>query len=496
VPDADVMRDLTFGGGAATSVFSPVVMAIILLAGILMLVLPRGKAAVPFFLAAVIVPLDQVLVVGSLHFPMLRLLIVFGLVRIALDKLSGKGDVYSGGLNGIDKAMMVLATFTLINGILLWREPAEVVYQLGGILTSLGGYTVLRFLIRDEEDVSRTIRAWAIVCAVLGAIMVTELATGKNFLYMAVGGSRAAYATNVLVRDGVLRARGAFLHPILAGTFGGFSLPLFVGLWWRNQGGRLNAIIGAIGAIAMCFTASSSTALMGLMGGVVGLFFWFARRDMRSVRRGVVAFLVLIQIYLLHNMRPVWHVIVDIDTTGSSSSWHRYMLIDECVHHFFSWFLVGTKDYGAWGWEMWDLSNQYVATADVSGLIPLVAFVVTIVLAFKYIGAARRAAEGNKQEELFTWALGASLFANVIAFIGISYFDQTVVGWYAVLAMICAVSLPARQGQLAPAPATTKIEGRVLGRSPQPGPRGPLQPFPGKNLGPIPKYNPVRKSYN
>jgi hypothetical protein len=43
--------------------------------------------------------------------------------------------------------------------------------------------------------------------------------------------------------------------------------------------------------------------------------------------------------------------------------------------------------------------------------------------------------------------LGASLFANVVAFFGISYFDQTIVAWYALLAMIYAATISVRRGQ-------------------------------------------------
>ena len=61
---------------------------------------------------------------------------------------------------------------------------------------------------------------------------------------------------------------------------------------------------------------------------------------------------------------------------------------------------------------------------------------------------ARQAAarEKEKKKALFIWAVGAALFANVIAFFGISYFDQTIVGWYGLLALISAtVGLPHKQ---------------------------------------------------
>src|SRR5208282_2357750 len=63
-----------------------------------------------------------------------------------------------------------------------------------------------------------------------------------------------------------------------------------------------------------------------------------------------------------------------------------------------------------------------------------------------YVGKARRSTRDQK-EQFFLWALGAALFANVVAFFGISYFDQTIVAWYALLAMILAATISVRRGQ-------------------------------------------------
>ncbi|MGA2844495.1 MAG: hypothetical protein ABSF68_03640, partial [Candidatus Acidiferrales bacterium] len=40
----------------------------------------------------------------------------------------------------------------------------------------------------------------------------------------------------------------------------------------------------------------------------------------------------------------------------------------------------------------------------------------------------------------FLWLLGVALFSNLIAFLGISYFDQTFITWYALIAMIIAAT--------------------------------------------------------
>jgi hypothetical protein len=74
------------------------------------------------------------------------------------------------------------------------------------------------------------------------------------------------------------------------------------------------------------------------------------------------------------------------------------------------------------------------------------------VYGFKYLGRARRATR-NKQQQRFLWALGAALFANVVAFMGIAYIDQTQVVWYALLAAISAAAVVCSKREVIPVQA-------------------------------------------
>jgi hypothetical protein len=162
---------------------------------------------------------------------------------------------------------------------------------------------------------------------------------------------------------------------------------------------------------------------------------------MRLVRWGFVATLVFLHLVM---KAPVWALIARVDVVGGSSGYHRYMLVDQFIRRFGDWWLLGTKVNSEWGWDMWDLANQYVAVGEVSGLLPFVFFLAIIVCGFKYVGLARKVCEEKrkKENEAFLWAIGAALFANVVAFFGISYFDQTQVVWYALLAIIPITTIP------------------------------------------------------
>ena len=108
---------------------------------------------------------------------------------------------------------------------------------------------------------------------------------------------------------------------------------------------------------------------------------------MRLVRWGIIATLIALQLVM---KSPVWHIITHFDISGSS--YHRYELIDQCIHHFWDWWLVGTNSNANWGWDMWDTANQYVSNAYHGGLLGLIFFIAIIAYGFKYLGRARKAA--------------------------------------------------------------------------------------------------------
>jgi hypothetical protein len=430
---------LKFGGGVTQTVLNPAVLILIIIAGILLCVWPRKKAIAAFLAASILIPMDQVLLIGPAHFPMLRILVLFGIIRIVRERNTSKRQLLSGGINKIDIALILLTVFTAVNGVLLFQESGAAIYQLGNLYTDFGVYFLLRFLIRDEEDIVYTIQTLAWITAVIAMIMVYERASGHN-PYALLGGANAAAYANLMARDDKFRAIGCFSHPILAGTFGAVLAPLFIGLWLKAKKYRTIAVLGIISATVMTITCNSSTPVLGYAAGVLALCLWPVRGWMRAIRWGILFTLVSLHLVM---KAPVWHLIARIDITGGSSSWHRFMLVDQCIRHFSDWWLVGVKDTSAWGWDMWDTANQYVGTCDNSGLLPFLLFLAILVYGFKYLGRARRAAAKDKKTALFIWALGAALFANVVAFFGISYFDQTIVAWYGLLAIIsAAVALP------------------------------------------------------
>jgi hypothetical protein len=432
------LQNLHFGGGVSQTVINPGVLAAVLVAGVLMYIWPRQKAVAAFLAAALMVPTDQVLLIGPAHFPMLRILILFGIFRMSREKISSGMAIFSGGIKAIDVGVIALASVVAVNAVILFQATGALIYQLGELYSIFGTYFLLRFFIRSEEDVASVFHTLAWIAAIVATVMTYEATTGHN-PYALLGGAAASHYASLVARDDRFRAQGPFAHSILAGTFGAILLPLFVALWWKGKRHHKAAIVGVIAATVITIACNSSTPVLAYIAGVLGLLLWPLRGWMRAIRWSIAAAVVMLQLVLKN---PIWHLITKIDISGGSSSWHRFMLIDQCIRHFGDWWLIGVKDTSVWGWDMWDTANTYVATCDNSGLLPFLLFIAILVYGFKFLGRARRIAsrEKDKNRALFVWALGSALFANVIAFFGISYFDQNMVAWYCLLAMISAVA--------------------------------------------------------
>lgn len=427
-------ENFRFGGGASETVLHPAVLVAMLIAIALIFLLPRKYVIGPVLCMAFLVPLGQELLIGGLHFFVFRIILLTVAVRIVVSMFSDAEGAFGGRLGTFDFIFLLWAFFRAMAGILVFSfNSSAMVYQAGFLLDAIGGYFVLRYLIRDEDDIYRTIRALAAISCVIAASMFVERFTQLNAFGL-LGGVRAVPE----VRNGSIRSQGPFQHEILAGTFGAILLPLFF-LLWKSGRSRILAILGAISSTIMVITSHSSTPVLAYGAGLLAICAWPLRRNLRLIRWGVVACLVALHMVM---KAPVWFLIARVDIVGGSSGYHRARLVNDFIMHFRDWWLVGTTENSRWGFNMWDMCNQFVAEGQVGGLATFICFIAMICICFSRIGTARKAVAGDSKKEWFFWIFGAALFSNVVAFFGISYFDQTRFVWFALLAMIATATAP------------------------------------------------------
>ena len=376
-----------YGGGSSGTVLHPAVLAAIALIAILIFILPRKYVAIPLFLGLLIIPFGQNLYVAGVHLYVSRILVSFGLLRMLFAKLAGGEKIVPGGLEILDKLFLVWAIFRVVAVFLVYRHWGPMPNQFSFLWGALGGYLVIRWLIRDTDDVVRLLKVFAVVAAVAAGGMLAERALKFNLFGM-LGGVRSIPE----VRNGRVRATGMFQHALLAGAFGAMMFPLFLWLWKRGKS-FFFGIVGAASSVLMVLLASTSTNLMALIGGILAIFMFPFRGWMRYVRWAVVCGMVAIQLVM---KAPVWFILQYIDLTGGSSGWERANLIDNFLRHIGSWWLYGTHDNVNWGWDMWDMANQFVAEGEGGGLICLLAFIAMIILCFRRLADRQ---EGRRRRQ-------------------------------------------------------------------------------------------------
>ena len=416
-------RDL--GHGATDSILHPVVAVAMLATIVLLLWRPRKYSVVLLLLCTFLVPRGQVIVLAGTHLYVQLIIFLSGFIRVVKDKFR-----LAGGFNSIDKIFIVWASYRVF-AVILTNWPDHSTEQLAFWLQALSGYFLLRYLIQSEDDIARAARTLAVAALILGVCMVYEQHSLVNPFGTYLGGAPTAPE----IRNDIARAQATFGHAILAGCFGATLIPLFVWLWMRKE--WVPAVAGIIGSTMMVLAANSSTPVLAYVAGVLGLLLWPVRRSMKVVRWGIVIALVVLAVAM---NAPVWFVIAHINVVGGSGGYDRAFLIDTCIRHFRDWWLIGTNQNGNWGYDMWDLSNQFVAEAEMGGLVSLICFIAIIAKCFGRLGAARKRVK-PKQQWLF-WCLGSVMLAHIFAYFGVAYWDQTQIWWFLTLAMISAVTVP------------------------------------------------------
>ena len=241
-----------YGGGLTETQIHPVVLVAMLLAILLILTRSRRQVLVTFLLATFLVPYEQVIVCGGLHFPVRRILIIVAVLRLLMERAKGR-KLLPNGLNKIDKAFIIGTTYQGLARILLFHVAAAVPGQIAFWIESFGGYFLLRYLIQDVEDIAEGAKAFVCLVVIAAACMSIERFRMVNvFGYF---GSRPLLPD---LRDGTARAQAYFGHSILAGCFAATLLPLFYWLWKSNRA-KSFAAAGMLAAPFMVFFSASST---------------------------------------------------------------------------------------------------------------------------------------------------------------------------------------------------------------------------------------------
>jgi hypothetical protein len=219
-----------FGGGSADTVMHPAVVIAMVAAIVLMLALPRKYVVVPFLLALFLLPVGQQLHLAGVHLYVPRIVIPFGLARLIVATRRSRAPIFTGKFNDLDKIFVCWAIFRAMAATFYyWGNTSAFTYQVATLWDVLGGYFLLRFLIRDTKDIALVAKTFAVIVGILGVTMLNESLRNQN-----VFGYFGSVPMVPSFREGKIRAQGPFEHSLLAGTARRRdSLPPLV--WWAVQ---------------------------------------------------------------------------------------------------------------------------------------------------------------------------------------------------------------------------------------------------------------------
>ncbi len=406
----------------------------ILCMGFLLLVLPRRYALAPFLVSACYMTLGQALIIGGLHFYLIRIIIFIGMIRIFIKK-----EIFSIKLNSIDKILIAWLIVISFLYVLFSGNYTSFTQRLGNAYNTIGIYFLIRSLVRDFDDIVFTLKMLGIIIIPLAFLFAMEHTSGKN-PFSILGG----VSVQSEIRNGITRCQGPFLHSILAGTFGATAMPLFVGLWLYSNRSRL-AVGAFLASTYIVIASASSGPAMAYLASIVGLICWSFKSHMKTIRWGIAILVLALTVYM---NAPVWFLISHISNITGGGGWYRSALIDAAYRHFDEWWLIGTGYTANWmstglaiDPNSADMVNYFIEQAVNGGLLALILFIWLIVKCFKTVGVAvRNNARYSTPERLLIWSLGCTVLGHVASFFSVSYFDQLTIFWYLIIAMISVLT--------------------------------------------------------
>jgi hypothetical protein len=409
----------------------PVGLLFTLVASAFLFSLPRRLAAIPLLMGATYMTRGQELEIGPAHFPVVRILVTVGILRVFL-----KREHIANGINAVDRWLILWAVL-LIGGNAFHISDVWL-FRVGVVWSEMGCYFLFRVFLQDCEDVERIFKVLCLALIPVAVLMLMEKVIGKNY-FAFLGG---VWEVPVL-RNGHFRAQGPFAIYLLAGTVGATIFPMALYLW-KNH--RRHALGGLFTGGGILFASTSSGPIMMLLSILFGLFLWKVRKHLRELR-----WLMLIGIIALDMvMKDPWYfVMARIDISGGSQGWFRARLIQSSIEHLDEWWLTGTDYTRHWmasgqhsNPNHTDLANHLLSIGVAGGLPLMFVFIMALVAAFRIIGNALNKATPN--HHFLIWTLGAILFGHIWNFLSIALFDQSVVFFYLILGGIGAIQIGKR----------------------------------------------------
>jgi hypothetical protein len=377
----------------------------------------KENLAVPLIISMCFLPADIPINIGGLHFYAVRILGLLSLLRIYSSP--NKSTIV---LNTIDKFFIAYSLLGSLIYIVASQDTNKAfIYTSGTLVDSIALYIALRHSIRSKENIITITKTFCYCVIILLPFIIFEYFTSQN-LFAVLGRDR------ISLRDGAVRAAGTFSHSILFGSFASAVVPVL----WGSYKYRKNSVL--LLAIACCvffvISSSSSGPIVALAASISFLIFF--RWKQYSSRFAWFLLLMAIFIHLIREA-PIWHFLyVRISIHGSSTGYHRYLLVEAAIKEFWNWWLLGYGDIGPkWHEIYWprthakftDVTNQYLLVGVRGGFFTMLLFINLCFKTIKILGTHAISQPDQKTQWLW-WGFCVMMITHCVTFLSVGYFGQ------------------------------------------------------------------------
>lgn len=395
----------------------------------------RSWASIIFLFGILYCPAGAGFNVLSISLPPARFLIIVSLLRLKVR------HEFPSSTASSDSFAIVFGAIMILSGIFHKNPIGAIVFRCSYAIDSVGAYFVLRSFIRTHEEMIRWFSYFLLLLIPIALEMVLwESRTGKNLF-----GNLGGLTGEATYRHGRLRAQGPFRHAITAGTVSATFIPITFALAVTQKNKKI-AIVGLITLLLAIYACASSGPIVAFAAGIFGMLTWKFRSYLGEVRLAIVIMLVALHFIM---KQPVWFLIARVNIVGGSTGWHRARLIDAAVQNFDEWWFAGTDYTRHWmpgasnmGWssDHIDITNYFITCAVMGGFPLLIAFILLLRNCFAEIKFALDNTSGKqKSKDFLYWCMGVWLFANIISMISVSFYDQSIILFYAFIGIIASL---------------------------------------------------------
>ncbi len=384
------------------------------------IILPKRLALLPFVVAACLVPMNQRIYIIGLDFTVLRILVLFGMLRLLL-----RGEAEPIRWHSFDKLVLSWNVCSLVIYAVQYASLNALINRCGVMYDNLGMYWIFRHSFRSFYDINQAVKMF-LVCAFMSTPLIIAEKFNQSSVFSLFGPTGADF------HRGRFRCAGSFPHYIMLGCFWVSLVPIFYASF-KARIAPQRYLLGTVCALIIVYFSASSTPLLTIVAMMILWQCYNYRHNGKVLFR--LLLLVLLFLHIIMNA-PVWHLMARVNIFGGSTGWHRYHLFDQFVKHTSEWFFLGTQSTSHWGSGLTDITNQYVLEAVRGGIVSLILFISVLYRAIKICGqSSLLLVERQPADSWVAWGVCISLLGHSISFWGVSYFGQIMMLFYMTLAM-------------------------------------------------------------